>query len=412
VSSTNHLVAKRHVVVLDDDPIMLKMLTHMLARLGMKRVTASDKGARVLQLAADASNQVEVILLDINMPDMDGIEFVRQLAAMRYRGGLILVSGESRRTVESMERLVQSHQLLLLGVLSKPPSPRDLGHMLASRAESSAAGTDAPASAAAPTVAQLLSALNAGQIIPYYQPQVSLQTGEIVGFECLARWERAPGQVIGPNLFIPLAEEHNLIGRITQVILRSAVRQSRDWSRRGLNLRLAINVSMQDISALELPDMLSAVLAEADVAPPSISLEVTESRVMRHLATVLEVLTRLRLRRFHLAIDDFGTGHSSLVQLRDLPFDELKIDRSFVHGARSNSTQRAICQATVQMAQKLGMDIVAEGIEDQEDQDTMTSLGCQYGQGYHFSKPLPPAALPQWLEKHSAMIVRVRRSGR
>jgi EAL domain-containing protein (putative c-di-GMP-specific phosphodiesterase class I)/ActR/RegA family two-component response regulator len=388
----------RHIVVLDDDPFMLKLLKRMLSTLGQARVTTSSEGAQALAIIADPAQQVDLILLDINMPGMDGIEFTRRLAGIQYPGEIVLVSGEGGRMLESMERLIRSHQLRVVGALQKPPTAEALRALLAAGQGPAGALSGARQGAATPTLAELSAAIDSGRIINYYQPQVSLHSGEVVGVECLARWQRNATTVIGPDQFIPLAEDFHMIDRITQRVLRNAVQQCRVWNRLGLDLNVAINVSMADICALDFPDVLCGLLEGTGVEPQQITLEVTESRVLQHLSTVLDVLGRLRLKRFHLAIDDFGTGHSSLAQLRDLPFDELKIDRSFVHGATSNSTQRAICEATLRMANQLGMRVVAEGIEDDTDRVLLRDLGCEVGQGFLFARPMAPEVLTQWLQ--------------
>jgi EAL domain-containing protein (putative c-di-GMP-specific phosphodiesterase class I) len=154
---------------------------------------------------------------------------------------------------------------------------------------------------------------------------------------------------------------------------------------------------MDDLTALDFPDVAATLAGAAGVEPHLITLEVTESQVMRQLSIVLDVLSRLRLKRFRLAIDDFGTGHSSLVQLRDLPFDELKVDRSFVHGASTDGTRRAICSASLRMAHQLNMQVVGEGIEDRDDWEFLRHLGCDVGQGYFIARPMPAADVAGWM---------------
>lgn len=391
-------LARRHVVVVDDDPFMLKLLTRQLAQLGIRDVTATTEGAQALALVGDAARRVEVILLDINMPGMDGIEFLRQLATLEFAGEIVLVSGESTRMLESVQRLVRSHHLRVLGALQKPPTADALRDLLGAWHRGEQGASSGPRGSEAPTLTELSSAIDGGGIINHYQPQVALRSGEVVGVECLARWQQGNRMVAGPDLFIPMAEEFGLISRLTQCVLRNALRQCRIWGRLGIRLNVSVNVSMQDICSLDFPDVVAGLVDEAGIEPGQITLEVTESRVLRHLSTVLDVLGRLRLRRHHLAIDDFGTGHSSLAQLRDLPFDELKIDRGFVDGASGNATQRAICEATLRMAAQLGMRVVAEGIEQEADRRMLQDLGCEIGQGYLIARPMAPDKLTAWLQ--------------
>jgi EAL domain-containing protein (putative c-di-GMP-specific phosphodiesterase class I) len=175
------------------------------------------------------------------------------------------------------------------------------------------------------------------------------------------------------------------------------LQQTRLWLDSGINLQVAVNVSTDNLNALEFPDFVEAAAKETGVSLSSLVLEVTESRLMSDSVAPLDVLTRLRLRRVGLSIDDFGTGHSSLVQLRDLPFDELKIDRSFVRGACHDKSLKAIVEASVHMAQQLGMKTVAEGVEDLLDWNFLRECGCDVAQGYFIGRPMTPAELPGWI---------------
>ena len=174
---------------------------------------------------------------------------------------------------------------------------------------------------------------------------------------------------------------------------------------------MAVNVSMDDLRALDFPDVAASIAAELSIEPSMITLEVTEGQVMGQLSTALDVISRLRLKRFRLAIDDFGTGYSSLAQLRDLPFDELKIDRGFVHGAAKDVTLRAICSASLRMAQQLQLHVVAEGIEDREDWELMRELGCDDAQGYFIARPMPAADLDTWMDDWLARQGRANEAG-
>jgi EAL domain-containing protein (putative c-di-GMP-specific phosphodiesterase class I) len=231
---------------------------------------------------------------------------------------------------------------------------------------------------------------------------VALTTGEIVGVETLVRWQPAEGGLVYPDQFLPLAERDGLIGVITRTVMIAAMKQARTWRIAGYDINLAINVSMNDLAVLDFPDEAAAMAEYAGIEARSVTLEVTESQVMSQLSTVLDVLARLRLKRFRLSIDDFGTGHSSLAQLRDLPFDELKIDRGFVHKATQQPTLQAICTASLRMAQQLQMHTVAEGIEAPEDWHLLRELGCELGQGYLISRPLPGDELLRWIRQWDA----------
>lgn len=330
------------------------------------------------------------------MPGMDGVEFVRKLVEHGYAGSLILVSGEDERTLQSARKLVQAHHIEVLGSLQKPVTPQALSKLVLGWAP------DTPATKHLPDkgygAERLSHAIHHGELINYYQPKVSVANGEVVGVETLARWRHPQDGMVFPDQFIGLAESHGLIDELTAVVLTQALRDTAAWERNGLKLKVAVNVSMDNLTALEFPERVTAVAAAAAVAAQSIVLEVTESQLMKDLRAPLEILTRLRLRRFRLSIDDFGTGHSSLAQLRDVPFDELKIDQSFVHGAHSNETMRAIFFASLRLAKELGMEVVAEGVEDQADWDFLLKTGCDLAQGYFIARPMPAEEVLEWVK--------------
>jgi EAL domain-containing protein (putative c-di-GMP-specific phosphodiesterase class I)/ActR/RegA family two-component response regulator len=385
------------ILLLDDDPFMLKILVRMLARLGFTQVVGYDSGQQALQKVTEPHSRVDLIFLDINMPGMDGIEFIRRLVECQYRGSVVLVSGENNRMLESVEKLIETQQLKALGHLQKPVQQKELASLL-SRIEP-VVGREVLGRAArqAYDIDELRAAVTNGELVNYYQPKVALTTGEVVGVESLVRWQHPRDGLVFPDQFIALAEEYGLIRDVTRAVLAAAMKQAKLWRQAGHDLPIAVNVSMDDMTALDFPDVAAALAESVGIEPRVITLEVTEGKVMKQLSTVLDVLSRLRLKRFRLSIDDFGTGHSSLAQLRDLPFDELKVDRGFVHGAAADPTLQAICNASVRMAHQLRLQVVAEGIENQSDWDILRELGCDIGQGYLMARPMPAVDMTGWI---------------
>jgi EAL domain-containing protein (putative c-di-GMP-specific phosphodiesterase class I) len=175
---------------------------------------------------------------------------------------------------------------------------------------------------------------------------------------------------------------------LTRVVIDEAFTQAKIWQDGGLQLHVAINISMDNLVSLEFVDYMTTAASAAGIAPDGIVLEVAESQLMTDMSIPLEILTRLRLKRFSLSIDDFGTGHSSFTQLRNIPFDELKMDQGFVHGAASNDTLRAIYGASLNPAKHLGMKTVAEGVEDRADWDFLRTTECDLAQGYFIARPM------------------------
>jgi EAL domain-containing protein (putative c-di-GMP-specific phosphodiesterase class I)/ActR/RegA family two-component response regulator len=394
-----------NILVVDDEPFMLKLTLRILANLGYTAVTLCEGAQQALEAMAVADKPPDLILLDLNMPVMDGVELVRHLVERDYRGSLVVLSGEDERMLQSVERLVQEHEITMLGYLRKPVTPELLAALLEKWKPAPAdhwspldLSRTAKLKMAYPPDALRLAIAN-DELVNYYQPTVSLTTGHVVGVEALVRWRHPVDGLVFPDQFIGIAESNGLIQGLTRKVIANALLDSKTWRQEsGLALRVSINVSMDDLGELDFADHIAAAAASAGVPTKDITLEVTESRLVTDLRVTIEVLTRLRLKRFRISIDDFGTGHSSLAQLRDMPFDEMKIDRGFVHGAGMDLTARAIFDTSVLLAKQLGMQIVTEGVEDRADWDFVRRSACDVGQGYLIAKPMPAESLHDWIE--------------
>lgn len=384
------------ILVVDDDAFILTLVGRILEKLGYSKITTCTNGQEALNQLDPATGTPHVILVDLNMPVMDGVEFVRKLVDRYYVGSLILMSGEDPRMLQSVEKLIQAHRLSLLGRLDKPPVLETLAALLEKLAPPATSAARTRKAAYSPD--EIRSAIANREFINHYQPKVVVATGEVVGVETLVRWRHPHAGMVYPDQFIGVAEDNDLIDDLTRVVLDGALAQCSAWRKSGLSLRVAVNLSMDNLHATGFADLIVSLAAGASVRPQDIILEVTESRVLQDMRSALEILTRLRLRRFGLSIDDFGTGHSSLSQLRDIPFDELKVDRGFVHGAGTNSTVRAIFEASLALARQLSMKVVAEGVEDRDDWEFLKKSRCDFAQGYFVAKPMPAEDLPRWIE--------------
>ncbi|MFA6970368.1 MAG: EAL domain-containing response regulator [Gallionella sp.] len=403
----NNLAIK--IMVLDDEPFTLKVLSHMLANLGYTAVTTCDNGRAALELIDNPHETPDLILLDLNMPEMDGVEFVRHLVEHRYAGSLILISGTDEHMLLATEKLVRAHKLPVLGHLCKPIRPEGLAALidpvksegLTSLFEKLALSSQEEAQTEHPVYSaeELRAAIDNGELVNYYQPKVALATGRVVGVETLVRWNHPRDGIVLPSRFIGVAESHGLIKDLTRQVMTSALSRLKVWQQAGLSLRLSVNVSRESLASLDFVAFVVDLVTEAGVSPQLVELEVSESWIpMNDLRAPLETLTRLRLKHFRLCIDEFGTGYFSLGQLRDLPFDEAKIDRSFVHQASTNKRVREKYDACLGMARQLDMEVVAMGVEEIADWDMLRSTGCDIAQGYFIAKPMPADDLPDWIK--------------
>ena len=389
-------VSQITVLLVDDDYIMHRVTKLILNDLGIYRVHTALSGNRALEILAEMDNAIDIIICDLNMPEMDGIELTRHLAARKYSGSVALLSGEDIRILRTVEKLAIEHELQVLGVLEKPVTQAKLRQLL--KVYDQSHNEETVLAAEIFSVEELLQAINSDQMDTYFQPKIDVKTKQVVGVEALVRWQHPSKGMLSPNAFIPMAEEHGLIFELTLVVCRKALQHAAAWQAQGIQLDVALNISVDALNDLDWPDAMAAQVEASGLQPTSITFEITESRLMEHIVVALDILSRLSLKRFNLSIDDFGTGYSSMEQLQRIPFSELKIDRAFVHGAAEDASARAILESSVLLAKKLNMKIVAEGVETEEDWNLVAELGCDQVQGYYIAKPMPADQLCEWLK--------------
>jgi len=246
-------------------------------------------------------------------------------------------------------------------------------------------------------VGELRRAIDQNELSLYFQPKVSLKHSTVLCAEALVRWQHPRHGMLGPDQFVPVAEQTGLIRPLARSVLEAAVRQCNRWRQEGLDLAVAVNLSMRNLHDAEIVDTIRQLLSRWGIPPARLVIEITESSLMADAARAMEVLSRLREMGVGISIDDFGTGYSSLAYLKRLPVDELKIDKSFVANMASDENDAAIVRSTIGLAHDLGLTVVAEGIEDPASWDLLADLGCDVGQGYYISRPMPAAALGAWL---------------
>ncbi|HKY91963.1 MAG TPA: EAL domain-containing response regulator [Nevskiaceae bacterium] len=391
------MAARLSALVIDDDPLIRRVVVRQLESLGVGRIADASGGAEALALLREGAT-FDLVVCDLQMPEGDGIEFLREFGALCPQAGLILMSSADADILEAAASLAQQRRIRLLGTVAKPVARSRLATLVAAAAaDASQAAAAEPVGAASPIGAdELRAALAAGEFGVHVQPKVGLTTFELLGVEALVRWNSAARGLVLPAAFIGLCERHGLLQELTFAVVRGAIDAVAAWRAQGLETCIAVNFDAPTLCGLDVPDRLSALLAVRGLSSRHFVVELTESSVAANLQNLLDVATRLRLRGIHLSIDDFGTGYSSLTQLRALPFTELKIDQSFVMTARHNPSSRAIVESSVGLAHKLGMKALAEGIETVEDLLLMRELGCDVGQGALTGMPFEARDLPQW----------------
>jgi len=380
--------------VLEDQAFQRNLLVGVLKRLGVRAVEGVADGSSALNALERQDGGFDVAICDLRMEGMDGIEFIRH-AVRRRVGSFIVTSAIESNLLASAEAVLRSYGTRLMGVLPKPVDIERLKHML----EDCNKDKDARAEKPTPTLVpahqknEIVDALRNNQFVPYFQPKFELATGMPTGVEMLARWRHPIQGVLPPSAFVPAMEHSGLIDWLSDSLFAQALECANEWSRIGCEIGLAINLSPLTLQNTDMPNRIGALVRQYNVPPSRVTIEVTETAVSENISDLLESLTRLRMQGFEVSVDDFGTGYSSLLQLSEMPFTEIKIDRNFVTGATENRKTTIIAESIVQLARKLDLHTVAEGVESRAELDFIKRLGCETGQGYFLAQPMDQAAL-------------------
>jgi len=389
------------VMVVDDDPVVLLQMQQMLEGIGIGEVLCARNGVDAIRQMAERSAAVAVVVCDLNMPEMDGVEMIRRFGQAGFRGALILMSGANEQLLATVSNLAQLQGLRVLGEIHKPATPQQMTDLLRRTPDPGAALLPAGGPAAI-TPQAILTAIRNREFAIWFQPKV--RSGDLtpVGVEALARWLLPDGSMVSPEQFIVAAERAGIIGPLSAVLLDTALREGARLHHAGFALSISLNLSALWLDDLQLPDLLLQTAQEQGLQPSDITLEVTETGVTKDIATALDVLSRLRLKGFGLSIDDFGIGYSSFEQLGRIPFTEMKLDRSFVNRGGRDSAARAILESSMAMATTLRLRTVAEGVETEAELELVRALGCDDVQGFLIARPMPCAALIDWLRARGA----------
>ena len=291
------------IYIVDDDIQIAELLTATVESIGLNSQYFTS-ARQFIELSVD---ETDIILLDLNMPDIDGIEVLRTLGKNECLAQLVLISGHDKGVLHSAEQLAQAHSLKVAASFTKPVQIDELQKLILKISQdTSSLDSVSGAIQTLPTVDELRRAISEKQLVLHYQPQVDVKTGELRGVEALVRWQHPERGLVFPDQFITLAEKNDLIGDLTASVIAMSIEQSREWQDRGLTTKVSVNISSENITSLSLPEQLTDMLSHNQLDPTRLSLEVTESALMGELVTSLDILTRLRMKGFGLSIDDFG----------------------------------------------------------------------------------------------------------
>lgn len=373
------------ILIVDDDPLVCAIAQAAFDKIGVQQVETAADGRQALEYLT-SNPHTAFILCDLNMPNMDGLQFLRHLGDRKYAGEIGIVSGEDAAIINSARLMASKYGLNIRGTVAKPLDVEKI-HSLIDKGLSEASAVT-PGTSPGFSRNDLVFALVNRDIKPVFQPKICTRNGELFGAEALARWTHPDLGSIPPASFIPFAEQEGLIDAVTGAIVRETLGALAKWSPLHPSMKMAVNLSGDVLTNVELPELMLSLCRECAVDPAQVVLEVTESRIINDSALPIEILARLRMNRFELSVDDFGTGYSNIDRLREFPFTELKIDQGFVRDAAQDAFAEKCVRASADLGRALGLRLVAEGVETADEYDYMRSLDIDLIQGHYFSKPL------------------------
>lgn len=393
-------MSQLNLLVVDDSDTQRQFALTLCQEIGVHQLRDARNGALALEQLRH--QRADVVMVDLEMPVMDGVELIRHIAQESLAHAVIILSAKDPVLVASVGTMAEADGLAVLGTFNKPLNQDLLRCGLKQLSRISA--PKAVTALREVTPAQLSHALQAGYLTLHYQPKLTGKGLLMKGVEALARWHDPQQGNISPAQFIPVAERHGLIGNLTRHLLEVALTQKQQWQKRGINFNVAFNLSPLSLAEPGLVDWIAGITARHGIPPQELTLEVTENALLGELASSIQTLARLRLKGFSIAIDDYGSGFANAQQLSRVPATELKIDRTLVHNAATRPQQHTILQNTVAMARQLQLVTVAEGVENREDFELLRQLKVELIQGYFLAKPMPWDQLIPWMQKDLAQL--------
>ena len=389
-------LAQVSVLVVEDHDFQRQVAIRLLQQMGVGTVLDAADGRSALAMLGGQEHPVDVVLVDLDLPHMDGIEFIGHVARERLANAAVVLTALDPALLNTVRIMARASGMRVLGTVEKPLTQTKLAEVVDLYFTADLLADEDPL----PDINEglLAEALANDAFEAWFMPQVAIGSGFVTGVEALARWS-LNGHAVSPARFIPELERSGLIDALTERILAQTCRWRQRWREAGMQLSVSVNVSMHNLDDTAAADRYQAIVQAAGVDPREVTLEITESAMMHEAAQVLNVLARLRLKGFGLSVDDFGTGWSSLSQLAQLPVTELKIDQGFINGAATDTRNRAVVEASIELGRKLKLTTVAEGVRSVDEWQMLAELGCSRAQGELIGMAVPGDQLAAAIEK-------------
>jgi EAL domain-containing protein (putative c-di-GMP-specific phosphodiesterase class I)/DNA-binding response OmpR family regulator len=393
-----------NILIAEDDDFQRNIIVEMLRSLGLHSIFEATNGHEALEIIRNADPKIDLIFSDLKMPKMDGMEFLRHLSKENHHIEIVILSAMDKKLLSTVNRVSSLYDIKLLGAIEKPMNLQQLKNILSKSGKTQTSPKPKQDSKEFNfSVEEILEGIRQKQFKPYLQPKVDLKTGHILGAEALARWLHPEHGVILPYAFIPKLEESKQIDTLTFMMLEESALACKSLLDKNYNLHIAVNLSLVSLNNPDIAEEITSVIRATGVDTKYIALEITESTAMTDAPQALENLARLYMNGFTLSIDDYGTGYSNLQQLTRVAFGELKIDRSLIQGIANNEAMLIVVASNIDMAHKLKIKSVAEGIETEQDWEMLGKMGCDIGQGYYIAKPMSIEDFYSFIDNYQAL---------
>lgn len=387
--------AKPVLTVLDDEEAICLLISEIASELDYEVNTFTS----VKAFKQNLNHDMDILFLDLMMPDEDGVEVIRYLEKIKLKARLILMSGFDKRVLKSASIMAKTHGITVAAELSKPISIKLLRDTILQCQRPAAIRRMYTKELSAEDVDR---AIRGGKLFVQYQPKIDLSNNKVFGAEALVRIRDDDDNIVPPDLFISVAEKSGAIVEITREVIKQSIEFCSNLKTLGYDLNVAINMPAQLLSDVSLTDDLVNKIKDASLRTDNITIEITESALVENYAVSLDVLTRLRMKGVLLSIDDFGTGYSTMQQLKNVPFTEMKLDQSFVMDIFDEDA-RIIIAKSIELSHELGMHVLAEGVETLEVANELIAQGCDYCQGYYYSRPVDPGDFVDYLTANNSL---------
>lgn len=386
------------ILIIDDDADFANFIYDVAKELNLKCIVTTN--STDFKNAYDSS--ITFIFMDLNIPNIDGIELLRFVQTKNFKTDIILMSGVDKHVLESAQEFAISKGLSVVARFQKPIRLAELENLLKQVTEQKPTKiekkTDIQKMEFNVTKAELLAAIERHDFVVVYQPKVDIATEKLTGVEALVRWIHPQHGLIFSDQFIGLAESLGLIDEITWLIIKKAIYEISSLKEQtGISFTLSLNLSPYSLQDLNFPDKLLAIIQQTVIPPEDIIIEITETALFTELSSALDILTRLRLKHIKLSIDDFGTGYAMMQQLKLIPATEIKIDKLFIQSMLEVESSNIIVKKIIEMGHELGMKVVAEGVETKDQLQFLNTLQCDIAQGYYYNKPINIVELLNWI---------------